>query len=182
MAYCYQKCHHFEEVSSIRSPLINNFKSYMGIEEARQMLPSHLRNWKIIEDYSFSAIEKGPPPFHIYSVFVKNYKHLNYIGELELTFYNKRLAKTSFFCSHMKSYVEALERAEGLKITLDQYHSYRISFNKINIKPYTYVRLQPSLPDFYSQTTNAKHKNTAVWQDIRLLKEEQRWENCYSDD
>jgi len=183
MAYCYQQCHHFEEVSSIRSPLINNFKSYMGIEEAKQMLPSHQKNWVVIEDYSLSVIKRHPP-FHIYSVAVEDYKHLNHLGQLGLIFYNKRLAITSFYPSQIKSYIKALEETEGLKITLDKVSSYNTSIdrNRIIIKPYTYVWITSPLLDIYYQIRNIKHKKTVMWQDLRLLKEEQKWKNCYSDD
>ena len=88
IVHCYQKCHHFEEISSIQSPLIHPFKSYMDIEEARQLLPKHLKNWSVFEEYSYSTIERYPP-FNIYSVVVEDYKHLNHTGQLKLTFYLK---------------------------------------------------------------------------------------------
>ncbi|MEK8018316.1 MAG: hypothetical protein VSS75_015715 [Candidatus Parabeggiatoa sp.] len=176
IVHCYQKCHHFEEISSIQSPLIHPFKSYMDIEEARQMLPKHLRSWYVFEDYSYSTIQSYPP-FNIYSVVVDDYKHLNYTGQLGLTFYNKRLATSSFFPVHLKSYVKTLEETEGLKMPLaqiyspnmllEQISSYKTSFDKINVKPYTYLQL---------------FGDVVIWEDIRLLKEEKRWESCYLDD
>ena len=171
MVHCYHKCHHFEKASPIQSSLISPFKSYISIEEARQMLPPHLRNWQVFEDYPFSMIEKYPP-FYLYSVTIEDYKHLNYTGQLGLTFYNNRLVETSFSSANMKSYIEALEKIEDLKIT----SSYNFSFDKINIKPYTYVRLISSSPqdDIYHQVTNTGHQDIVTWEDIRLLREKER--------
>ncbi|RKZ51155.1 MAG: hypothetical protein DRR16_23130 [Candidatus Parabeggiatoa sp. nov. 3] len=56
---------------------------------------------------------------------------MNYTGLLGLTFYNKRLATSSFFPVHLKSYVKTLKETEGLKIDLDQIYSPNMPLEQI---------------------------------------------------
>jgi len=177
ITYCYQKCRHFEEVPSVRSPLINNFKSYMSIEEARQMLPSHLKNWKVIGDYPFSTIERFPT-FRLYLVWIEKYQHLNHTGNLVLIFYNNRLAITSFFPLNINLYVKALEEKEVIKIVVSD----SISYDKPNMKPYTYVWLFVPPPNYVDELEVKESPDDIEWADIRLVREMTRWRNCYDDD
>ena len=88
------------------SKLMDDFESYMSIEEARLMLPSHLRKWEVfIEQSDFQVI------------LVKNYQSLDFVGQLRLVFTDgKNLSGTCFFTPEMRRYVEKLEKKNNFQL------------------------------------------------------------------
>jgi hypothetical protein len=85
---------------------MDNFESYMSIEEARLTLPPHLRQWEVF-------IEQ--PDFQV--ILVKNYQSLEFVGQLRLVFTDgKNLSGTCFLTPEMHKYVEKLEKKNNIQL------------------------------------------------------------------
>ncbi len=114
------------------SKLIDDFESYMSIEEARLMLPSHLRQWEVF-------IEQ--PDFKV--ILVKNYQSLEFVGQLRLVFTDgKNLSRTCFFTPEMQKYVESLEKKNQIQLKKSMLLKKTGYFLEAEIFPHTevYVR------------------------------------------
>ena len=88
------------------SKLIDDFESYMSIEEIKLMLLPHLREWEVF-------IEQ--PDFQV--ILVKNYQSLDFVGQLRLVFNDgKNLSGTCFFTPDMRNYVKKLEKNNNIQL------------------------------------------------------------------
>lgn len=148
----------FMKVESEHTKLINGIESYQSIEEFRKFLDRSTLIWKVSQDSKPSP--KGRPPFNISTITIKNYLHLGFSGDLEISFFNNRLAATTFYPSDVGKYIVALA-TEGIKF--DTNHEAKLS-------PHTRVR----------SAVNYKGQKYVDWSDIRLDKEVELWIKRYS--
>lgn len=145
----------FIKVESERTKLINGIESYQSIEEFKSFLSRSSFQW---EDKEGQPSPKGRPPFNMYTVTIKNYSHMGFPGQLEIIFFNDRLAITTFYPLEIEKYVETLVKAEVIKLDTNR---------EAKIYPYTHVWV-------------ARQRKFVGWSDIRLDKEINLWIRRYS--
>lgn len=154
----------FVEVASEHTKLIDGIESYQSIEEAERKFPA----WEVLENSSLSPSD-GRPPFNIYKVAIKNYSDLGVHGELQLRFFNNRLAEARFLPNDFDKYIDLLTKREGIT-----FHVTPKSFGspEATLPPYTRVWI-------YRDTVDTKYKYVG-WEDRRLAKEIAAWIKRYS--
>ena len=148
----------FVKVESERTKLICGIESYQSIDDFKLFLSKSKIQWE--ESKGQSSI-KGRPPFDMYTIIVKNYSHLDSMGELNIGFFNNRLIGTTFYPNQMEAYLHALEKYEGIKF------DHR---SQINIPAYTCIVI----------ATDYKGQKYIRWSDTRLDKEVELWIKKYS--
>lgn len=154
----------FVDVASERTRLINGLESYSSIEESRKLFPV----WEVKEDSGLRQGDKKPP-FSIYIVAIKDYSHLDFRGELRLTFFNNRLMEAWFIPREFEKYVDALRVREGVEFKVSK-ESHR--WPEARKPPHTRILL-PS----YEEKQKLKFVS---WEDMRLKEEREAWIRRYS--
>jgi hypothetical protein len=148
----------FVKVESERTKLISGIESYQNIAEFKSFLSRSSFKWKESEDNQPSP--KGRPPFNMSTIMIKNFSHLEFSGELIVSFFNNRLISTTFYPSHVEKYIKALGKT-GIKFGSNQ---------EVKMPPHTRVRF----------ATDHKGRKYIDWSDIRLDKEVELWIKRYS--
>jgi hypothetical protein len=107
----------FTEIESPQAPLIAGFTSYA---KPREVLPqlSLFSQPVVVENSALSANDRRPP-FSIYSLSVRNFRHIEHSGELRLLFFNDRLQQTIFYPDNAAAYLAAL-KASGVAVSEGQ--------------------------------------------------------------
>lgn len=120
----------FDDVSSIRTGLAANLKSYMSIKDAEKQLGISVKRWKVIEDTKIrGSIFRAA--YHMYTVGLEKYRLFNTEGQLRLSFFNNRLMKTQFYPEDFRSFAISLKK-EIPKFEIG--HELRIApFTKVNV-------------------------------------------------
>jgi hypothetical protein len=147
----------FTEVEAVSTPLIAGLPSYAAPPEVLPKLASFATP-VVVEKSALPANDRRPP-FSIYSISIREYRHLEHEGELRLLFFNDRLQQTVFYPYDPRAYMEAL-KASGTRI------SEGMEWNTGNTVVWTAV-------DYRG------HKYVG-WADIRLRKQSERWIARYS--
>ena len=101
----------FVKVESERTKLICGIESYQSIDDFKHFLSKSKRQW---EESKGQPSVKGRPPFDMYTIKVKNYSHLDFIGELNIGFFNNRLIGTTFYPNQMELYLPALAAKDAM--------------------------------------------------------------------
>ncbi|MBU1043188.1 MAG: hypothetical protein KJ915_02175 [Candidatus Omnitrophica bacterium] len=147
----------FIEIQSERTKLIDGIESYQSINEFKGFLKLSSLQW---EENTNPLSPKGRPPFNITTITIKNYLHLDYSGELIVSFFNNRLTSTNFYPKDVVGYFEAISK-EG--VTFD-------SNQEAKLPPHTHVYL----------AVDHKGRKYVDWADVRLEKEVELWIKRYS--
>jgi hypothetical protein len=147
----------FTDVEAVRAPLIAGLPSYAAPNEVLPKLASF--PMPVVVEQSALPPNDGRPPFSIYSVSVREYRHLEHSGELRLLFFNDRLQETVFYPQDPAAYMAAL-KAAGVVVTQGQ------EWKTENTVVWTAV-------DYRGQ-------RYVGWADQRLREQSKRWISRYS--
>lgn len=153
-----QKNQSFTDVPSEKTPLINNFISYSGVEEVIPDLKKKYECHAIEDSRKENSVMR--PPFHIYTFSISKYQHLGFSGELVIGFFNNRLMETVFYPDNYKEYIEILRNeVPNLRQNI-----------KANLLPYTVITLG----------IDYKQHQYISWVDSRLQEQMNVWIKLYS--
>ncbi len=147
----------FLKVEKERTELINGIESYQSIDEFKSFLYRSSFQW---ESRTGQPSPKGRPPFNIYTITIKDYSHIGFIGELKIVFFNDRLCETTFYPSEIEKYVVTLRKSEGIIFDKN---------GQADISPHTHV----------SYATDYRNLKYIRWTDKRLDKEISLWLRIY---
>lgn len=148
----------FVKVESERTKLIDGIESYQGIQEVKGFLAQNSIRWNESED---KPSPKGRPPYNVHVITLNNYAHLGVSGELVITFFNNRLAATTFYPLDVEKYVAAVTNKELVQLKLNK---------EVTLPPYTRLRF----------AIDYKKRTYVDWSDSRLDKEMELWIKRYS--
>lgn len=145
-----------------RAKLIFDLESFMSPEEVRQRLRSNVTSWEVEEESNMNNI-KTRSSDNYYSISVKNFSHLNSLGELRLIFLNKQLMMIMFYPEEFSRYVETLIKNEKLHIKIKH-----IARNEARVAPNARMEIvDASLFERGSGPT----RSYVSWEDIRLSRQ-----------
>ena len=147
----------FTEVEAVRTPLIAGLPSYAAPNEVLPRLASFPPP-AVVEQSALPPNDRRPP-FSIYSVSIRDYRHLEHTGELRLLFFNDRLQDTIFYPHDPAAYMAAL-KASGVIVSEGK------EWKSENTVVWTAV-------DYRGQ-------RYVGWADLRLRKQSERWISRYS--
>jgi hypothetical protein len=163
----------YTEIAKDRTKLINGFESYQSIEKVKAMFKNDTSSWIVIED---SKSGNDNAPFNIYTVEIKNYSHLGFIGDLRLDFFNNRLEETWFYPVEYDKYVDLLVKKEGIVELKDKKKNEQIDGLPALPSPYGYKdNIQPYIKIWFF--TDYRGKKYVGWGDTRLIEEKHQWIN-----
>ena len=147
----------FTEAASTKAPLVTGFESYLSLEEVIPRLPSSMKP-VVLEDSSLSLGDQRPP-FSIYSISVRGFRHIGHEGELKLVFFNNRLQETVFYPANPATYLAAL-KTSGIALLDGQ------ELRRGNTVIW--------------QAVDYQRRSYIGWADIRLRDQSRRWISRYS--
>lgn len=139
--------------------LIDGLESHQTVDQVRSRVLVTPKEWKIIENSRLNPADKRPR-FHILTVSVQNYIHLDVAGQLILHFFNDRLASTVFFPDDFPKYKANLEQRENIK------------FDKL------YIYIPPRTKMWVGK--DSKGQDCIGWEDSALREAIDRWIKDYS--
>src|SRR3990172_10026204 len=139
----------YNSTQSVRANLLRNIESYQTIDEFKKNFDLNSFQWE--EEFGDS----------LYKIKIKEFKHHNFIGILNITFFNNRLYAVAFYpnATDFNNYIQELSIRNGIQFVIEQNGQF-ISYTSQN--KFTKV---------YGSNAN----NNVVWLDSRLEKEYIRW-------
>ncbi len=143
----------YTRVESVRSPLLGPFESYTSPADVRRSLPAQLP-WRLVTD---SRLPPGDPrpAYDWLTVSLAGYADLDRTGELVLTFFNDRLASTTFYPDDPEGYMARLG------ISALRYDTGA----EVRRPPFTLIRA----------ATDYHGRRFVSWEDERLRRQADRW-------
>lgn len=158
-------CDYFSSVSFVdiekhRAKLIDGIESYQSIKDFELFLKNRLLRWEITGESKLSPQDRRPP-FSIYEITIRDYSHLDFVGDLKVTFFNNRLMETRFYPLDVEGYIKIFAQEEGFDLH---------ATHGATVPPFTHVSL----------ATDCEQRKYIGWFDNRLDTELNTWIKRYS--
>lgn len=150
----------FESRSPERRVLMERFETYSSVPDVAVALDRDKLKYKL---------KKSPrrrdaswrPPFHLDTIIVQEFRHLDGMGRLAIIFFNDRLYSLRYFPRNAKSYRGRFLEEYGVDIAADTGHSIQ-----------EHVRVWRAM--------DHRKREYIGWEDVRLSREVALWIKRYS--
>lgn len=162
----------FTAVESSRVGMMGAFKSYSSVDDVFSRLQKEGYQPEISSNYR--KVPPELPPYHIDLLMVSGYRNLGQTGSLTLQFFNDRLFEAEFQPDNAEAYLQQLRRElPGLRPGRTGRAELQSGV----------LRIASSLDLAVSEVgRNLRTRPFVIWQDLRLVRQRDRWDARYAED